>query len=331
MYSLSTQAYGKDKVRLVRVKLLPADAASPHLTRHSVAEYSVQVLLEGAAFTASYTHADNSQVVATDTVKNTIYLVARRGSLGSPEAFARELSENFLSAYSHVERVRVRVTQLRWTRIATTTLKPTEMPFSGSDAALQMRERPGCSHPHSFVRDGDETRIAEMVASRTGARGSPVEYALSAGLSNLLVLKTTGSSFENFHRCPNRTLPDMADRLLSTSVEAFYTFAPSTTAPASDTVPYDAIFIAARQAILDIFANHNSPSVQNTLFIMGTHILGLAPNLTSIRFALPNKHNFAVDLSRFGVKNEGKVGEGQTVFMPIDAPSGMQPLFFPLY
>jgi urate oxidase len=58
---------GKDKIKLLKVAKDPRDPK-----HQSVVELTVQILLEGEIET-SYTKADNSVVVATDTMKNTTY------------------------------------------------------------------------------------------------------------------------------------------------------------------------------------------------------------------------------------------------------------------
>lgn len=357
---LSTQAYGKDKVRVIKVSTLSPDPKAPHLTRHTCIEYVARVLLLGSSFTDSYLKADNSLVVPTDTVKNTIYVLAKQSSqksLETPEWFAREIIVHFLKLYPHVEGVDVELTGLKWSRITTSTFQPTDVsknqPGSviagASSSSTSSSSSSGSSnfrqellpHPHSFVRDGDEKRVVQVRGMRipaTSPSNYNIQYSISSGLRDLLVLKTTGSSFEKFHRCQNTTLMNMSDRIFSTTVEVFWKFPTIIERPsewsqpvtnratsALTKIPFDAIASGAKQITLDIFANHNSPSVQATLYITGQVCLDRYPDLDDISFALPNKHAFAVNLKPFNLANEGKVGvnNGAEVFQPLSDPSGL--------
>ncbi|KAJ3216742.1 hypothetical protein HDU67_009068 [Dinochytrium kinnereticum] len=336
---LITQRYGKDKVRLVKVSDLPVNPDAPHLKRQHVAELTVRVLLMGKAFDPSYAVADNALVVPTDTVKNTIYYLAKKTpqTLETIELFAHTISTHFLSKYPHVDGVDVSIQSHNWTRVQTTTFTPTTSDFAGTavdgrGAGLYTPQGPNitAAHPHSFYRGGDEKRVTSVIAERIG--NGKMKVTAKSGLTDLLVLKTTGSSFENFHRCELTTLPDMDDRIFSTTVEAYWDFCGKEEVIPSSAVlehsgkdvsefgkvNYDAIFRGCKQVTLDIFANHNSPSVQNTLYRMGEHILSIFPEVNLVHYALPNKHVFGYDLDRFGLQNKGK---NMTVFYPVADPS----------
>lgn len=132
MAAVASARYGKDKVRLVRVVRLPPDPAAPHLQRDAVHEWTVRVLLKGAAFAPSFTRADNALVVPTDTVKNTVYVLAKTRFRPAPELFARELADHFLARYAHVAGVDVDIAAHKWTRIQATTLAPVHGVSSGA-------------------------------------------------------------------------------------------------------------------------------------------------------------------------------------------------------
>ncbi|RKO87732.1 uricase [Blyttiomyces helicus] len=317
--TLIKQKYGKDLVRLVKVSPLPPHPQAPKLKRHIVQELTCRVLLGGKEFDSSYTLADNSKVVPTDTVKNTIYYLAKKSpaSLLTIETFAHDIAVHFLEKYAHVQTVDVKIAAHNWTRIATTTLQP------------PLGSAPLVAHPHSFFRAGEDKRHVQLVATRLSTPGEgplKVQFATTSGLTDLYVLKTTGSSFERFHRDELTTLPDMADRIFSTTVEAYWTFPtrvetfPVVIGAAASAIPYDEIYTGIRQVTVDLFANHDSPSVQNTLWRMGTEILKLYPDVVDISYALPNKHVFAYDTDRFGLKN---LREGTNVYYPVADPSGL--------
>src|SRR5256885_12147533 len=99
-FVLTHHAYGKSQVRLTKV--------TRHADRHDLAEWSVDVQL-GGDFAAAYTAGDNRAVVATDTVKNTVYVLARDHDPSSPEAFGRALACHFLDAYPQVSSATARI------------------------------------------------------------------------------------------------------------------------------------------------------------------------------------------------------------------------------
>lgn len=63
MVSVAENRYGKEGVRLVRVRRSPYNG-------NTFDEWTVRVLIDGD-FDSSYTAADNSKVLPTDTMKNT--------------------------------------------------------------------------------------------------------------------------------------------------------------------------------------------------------------------------------------------------------------------
>lgn len=81
MATLGANRYGKSHVRLSRITRFD--------DRNEFNEWSVNVMLYGD-FGASYTEADNSKVLPTDTMKNTVYVVARLSRATTIEDFARE-------------------------------------------------------------------------------------------------------------------------------------------------------------------------------------------------------------------------------------------------
>ena len=110
MSVLVHDSYGKSRVRLTKVTRAEG--------RHDLVEMAVDVELEGD-FAASYTEGDNSLVVATDTMKNTVYALARSHPLDSPESFALHLAGHFADGdYRQVRAARVRIAQEAWDRLA---------------------------------------------------------------------------------------------------------------------------------------------------------------------------------------------------------------------
>jgi len=270
-------AYGKSRIRLVFL-----DRHSS--THHSIKELTIEILLEGD-FSESFERADNSKVVPTDTMKNTVYVLAHKEGVHSVEQFGIVLVRHFLEKYPQVQKVRVALIQHPWIRI----------PVNGKP------------HPHSFYR-GSELRTANVIATRNGIE-------LRAGIDGLLVLKSTGSSFYGFNRCSLTTLKDAHDRFFSTTVVADwkYTFNPNT---AIDSKLFDANWEQFKQILTTVFAETFSYSVQDTVYKVAKKVLEDMPLVEEVHMRLPNSHIFDVDLSRFGSLEPGKV------YVPSPEPHG---------
>ncbi|KAK5118058.1 hypothetical protein LTR62_004104 [Meristemomyces frigidus] len=287
MSTLSYARYGKDNVRVYKV------------TRNDdgtqdVCEMTVCTLLEGD-IAESWTKSDNKNIVATDTQKQTVYVMAKLHPVNPPELFASILGDHFLNQYSHIHVAHVTVTVHKWTRM----------------------EVDGKPHPHSFLRDGEEKRVVEAVAGR----GQGI--TIKSGVKGLLVLKSTGSQFWGFHRDEYTRLPEVWDRILSTEVEAQWNWRPfhDLDEVKKEVAAFNPAWDEAKKITLETFAKENSPSVQNTMYLMAEQILAAVPRVDNVEYSLPNKHYFEVDLSWFnGLKNTGKDAE---VYAPQSDPNGL--------
>jgi urate oxidase len=255
--------YGKSKVRIVKVKR--------DTERHELWDLDVAVTLEGD-FEAAHVEGDNSRMLATDTMRNTVYALAKDHLTGSIEEFGLGLVDHFLEAGPTVEGVRIEITRFPWSRI----------------------EVNGRGHEHSFVRGSGE-RKARVTGHESGDR------RVEAGLDNLLVMKTTESGWEGFLRERFTTLPDTNDRILATIITANWSYGDSTD------LDFDRLWHDVREQILATFTDHYSPSVQNTLYRIGKAVLEAFVEVEKIHLSFPNKHHILYDLSRFGMENEGEV------------------------
>jgi urate oxidase len=269
---LGRNSYGKSKVRLFRVNREGA--------RHLVSDLTVDVAFEGD-YQAVHLEGDNARVLPTDTMRNTVYALARQHPVEPVEVFGASLGAHFLATTDAAQRVRVRIARHGWVRI-----------------------RAGDSgHDHSFVRGSGERRMAWVCSERDGVR-------YEAGVEEMEVLKTTRSAFTGYIKDPYTTLPETRDRIFATVVTARWRYA---SVPAD----FDVAFVAARDALLDTFAEHDSLSVQQTLFAMGEALLAEVPEVESVRLSLPNRHHLLFDIGRFGLDNQNEV------FVPTSEPFGL--------
>ena len=268
---LSQAQYGKAEVRLLHV-----DRGSQ---QHEIADLNVSVALAGG-LTDTYLTGDNSGVLTTDAQKNTVYAFARKFGVASAEEFGLRLANHF-AGIGPVERAQVRVEQYGWRRI----------------------EVDGTPHAHSFERQAG-TRVASVIAHADG--GSEVV----AGVTDLVLLKSSGSEFRGFLVEEYTTLEPTEDRILATAVQAHWRYASIDTG-------WDASFRGARAALAEAFAATHSRSLQQTLYAMGEAVLAACPEACEVRLSLPNKHHFLVDLAPFGLDNPGEV------FFAADRPYGL--------
>lgn len=257
---LNYAKYGKDNVRVMKVHRDLAKATQ------DVYEFVVKTTLEGEIDT-SYTDADNSVIVPTDTQKQTVYIIAKKFPVSPPELFATQIAQHFLDKYDHIHVARVDVEQVSWIRLTID----------------------GHPHPHSFIQNSNEKRIVNAVATK--GRGIQIR----SGIKDLLVLKSTGSAFYGYDTAdPYTCLPETLDRILSTAVESIWTWKSfkdlSSVHATKDR--FDEAWHNVRDITLTLFANENSPSVQNTMYKMADRILGENPEVTEVEYTLPNKHYF---------------------------------------
>ncbi|HEY6292540.1 MAG TPA: urate oxidase [Terriglobia bacterium] len=268
--------YGKSRVRLVKVER--------HGSRHEMRDLSLDIQFWGD-FAASYVEGDNRLVLPTDTMKNTVYALARQQPLGEIEEFGQRLAAHFLSRNEQVTRVRIAISQNSWARIQ----------VGGRD------------HDHAFVRAGEERRTAVIEQDRAGR---PAGLTVKSGVADLVVLKTAHSAFEGFIRDEYTTLKETRDRLFGTAVKAEWTYL----TVARD---YRVIWRSVLDTILEVFACHDSLGVQHTLYAIGQAVLERVPEVARIELSMPNQHCLLVDLAPLGLDNPNKV------FVPTDEPYGL--------
>ncbi len=247
---------------------------------HSVHEVEASVALEGD-FSATYLTGDNGKVVPTDTMKNTVHVLAQKYLGDVLEEFPLALAHHFLERYAQVTRAVVEVTSRPWDR------------YRASD---------GMTQPHTFFGRATSLPFSEVEATREGT-------TIQSGIRDVLILNSTDSSFIGYPKCDLTTLPEAKDRILATRMEATWTFA----AQASGYAQTNEAVVAA---LLDTFAREFSPSVQNTLFLMGSAALRAAPEISDIHLAMPNKHYLPINYQPFGLENNNEI------FLPTDEPHG---------
>ncbi|HTD97335.1 MAG TPA: urate oxidase, partial [Edaphobacter sp.] len=199
----------------------------------------------------------------------------------SMEDYAKELADFFLSRNAQVASVSIRIESVLWKRLTVD----------------------GTPHPSAFMRGSDELQTTTVERAQGG------DFSILSGLDNLVLLKTANSAFEGFIQDSLTTLKETSDRIFGTAVTAEWTYT------ASD-FDFDALRSTLRETMLRTFANHDSKSIQQTLYAMARSALEAVPQISEIEITMPNKHCLLVDLSRFGQDNPNEI------FVPTDEPHG---------
>lgn len=259
---LLTNRYGKARVRVMKI-LRGGDV-------HTISEIDVKAMLEGD-FGAAYTASDNSKVVATDTIKNTVNVLAKQHLGAEVERFGITLCEHFLQKYEQVEKATAEIAEKNWQR-------------------MQLE---GVPHPHAFIAGGDAKMWTRIVCTRDSR-------SVQSGVRDLVILKSTGSGWAGYPKDEFTTLPETNDRILATSFQATWDWS---AAPENYRTANDRIL----QAMLAVFANNYSPSAQRSVYEMGEAALNACAEISRIELAMPNKHCLLINLKPFGLENENEV------------------------
>jgi len=268
---LSDNRYGKARVRVMKL-----DRSQ---RQHQLLEWTVRVLLEGD-FETAHTQGDNSKILPTDTMKNTVYSRAKASKAETPEEFAAELAEFLLGRNPQVQSVEVKIETVMWKRLIVN----------------------GKPHGSSFMRGSDELGTVLHTATRSAK-------TMVCGVENMVILKSQNSGFEGYIQDNLTTLKPTADRLFATAMTAEWNYADGGTAFATRRH-------AVREAMLKAFAEHDSKSVQQTLYAMAEAALAAVPEVNRVHMVMTNKHCLLVDLKHFGQDNDNEI------FVPTEDPHG---------
>ncbi|MGH3509407.1 MAG: factor-independent urate hydroxylase [Nocardioidaceae bacterium] len=270
---LGANHYGKAETRVFRT-VRDTD-------RHVVRDLNVTTSLTGD-FDAAHLAGDQAHVLPTDTQKNTVFAFAKKVGIGAVEEFGLALARHFVDDIEPVSAAVVGITEYAWERIVVN----------------------GREHDHAFSRTGPEVRTTEVTVDAEGAR-------VTSGISDLVVLKSTGSEFAGFLVDEYTTLPETHDRVLATSLTARWRY------HGTHDVDWDEEYADVRRLLLERFAEVHSLALQQSLWEMGRAVIEAHARIDSIELVAPNIHHIAVDLGRFGLDNPSEV------FHVTDRPYGL--------
>ncbi|MEU9027406.1 factor-independent urate hydroxylase [Streptomyces sp. NPDC048383] len=282
---LGQNQYGKAENRVVKIT---RDGDT-----HHIKDLNVSVALSGDMDDVHYS-GSNANVLPTDTTKNTVYAFAKEHGIESAEQFGIHLARWFVNSQEPIQKARIRIEEYSWSRIATS---DANSKFIGSDEVN-----------HSFVRNGGETRVTQITYDGKN-------WEVISGLKDLVVMNSTNSEFWGYVKDKYTTLKEAYDRILATQVSARWRFAWSDD---DQRMPnWEKSYAETRKHMLQAFAETYSLSLQQTLYQMGSRIINHRSEIDEVRFSLPNKHHFLVDLEPFGLKNDNEV------YFAADRPYGL--------
>ncbi|MEV7425250.1 MULTISPECIES: factor-independent urate hydroxylase [unclassified Streptomyces] len=249
---------------------------------HHLKDLNVSIALSGDMDDVHHS-GSNTHVLPTDTTKNTVYAFAKRHGIESAERFGILLARHFVTSQEPIHRARVRIEEYAWQRLG----------------------------GHSFARTGQETRVTEITFDGTA-------WQVISGLKDLTVLNSTDSEFWGYAKDEYTTLKEAYDRILATDVSARWRYGWS--GDEASEPDWDRSYEEAKRHLLEAFADTYSLSLQQSLYRMGVRVVDHRDEIEEIRFSLPNKHHFLVDLEPFGLKNDVEDG---AVYHAADRPYGL--------
>ena len=260
-YPLTEHYHGKGRVRVLRVRRNVSGGYD------TVQEYSVNTRLFSPTYQRVFTKEDNTDVVATDTQKNTCYVIAKRSKATTPEGFGIDVAQHLLTEYPILTAVEVDVTEELWRRYQSTTGEP---------------------HEHGYLREAPEKAYAKIRLTREDM----AHPSVTSGLTGLTVLKTTQSGFADYLRDQYTLLPPTQERCLATEMSVEWTYAPKCDVVTAD---FGGIRSALRSELLRGFfgpvkGGVYSHSLQATIYDAGCLVLNLVSQVQTISIFTPNIH-----------------------------------------
>jgi urate oxidase len=269
-------SYGKMRVPVYRVYARPLSGVmpvpeSPFLGRSNAlfaAEVDIEVF--GTDFLPAYTVGDNSNVVATDSMKNIIIRQALAYDGYTIEGYLRTVGSHFFETYEQVHDIRISVR---------------ELPFP---AALSPDGEGGFNESEVLFVGSGRTDHAVATLEMKRIDGAPQVTAHECGRVGIQLFKLTGSAFTSFVRDAYTTLPERKDRPLYIFMDVFWTYADPEDAWGDQSHRY----VPAEQVhdiCAAVFGEFVSESIQHLVHEMGNRLLERFPQLAEVRFSAQNR------------------------------------------
>ncbi len=267
-------SYGKANVSFYRTYATPLTGLTPIPESAFVGRpntlfaYDAEIEVLDQTLAPAYTDGDNSQVVATDTMKNFIHQVAIEFQGATFEEYLLFLAQRFLQTWDHVHILRVSGRELPFPAATV----PADGGFGPSGVLFSPGSGDYATASLDVVRDGDGARIVAHRAGRDGFR----------------LIKVTGSAFADFVRDQYTTLPSVKDRPLYIYLDVSWQYgdvADAVDGSHARYVPAEQV----RDLVATVFHEFVSMSIQHLMHEMGQRILARFPQLVDVSFDGQNR------------------------------------------
>ncbi len=271
-------SYGKLCIPLYRVHARPLTGLTPipesSFTGRSNTLFALEVDVEvfGDNFLPAYTSGDNSNVVATDSMKNFVLRQALAFEGATLEALLLFLGQRFLQTYAQMERLRLTARELPFTAVNVPTAQASTS-FGASAVLLSRSYGTFAQASIDFSRDADQ---------------QPTITAHRCGQLALELFKISGSAFTHFVQDEYTTLPERVDRPLFIHLDLFWTYTSTAMLSSSDPAHY----VPAEQVrdlIQVVFDEFVSESIQHLVYEFGCRLLSRFPQLATVTFEAQNR------------------------------------------
>jgi urate oxidase / 2-oxo-4-hydroxy-4-carboxy-5-ureidoimidazoline decarboxylase len=267
-------SYGKADIALYRTYARPLSnlASIPESSfsgrPNTLFAANVAVEVFGDNFLPAYTEGDNSQVVATDTMKNFVLKQALAFDGSTLEGLLEFLGRQFLATYPVMQSLR---------------MSASEQPF----VAVRVPADDGASFIESsklFSRSHDDAAVATLDLQRQGDNVAIADH--QCGRVGMQLIKLTGSSFASFARDAYTTLPEQIDRPLFIYLDVHWKYAdPALLGGGSGYVAAEQV----RDLVQVVFHQFVSKSIQHLVHEMGLRLLQRFPQLAEVTFSAQNR------------------------------------------
>lgn len=273
-----TPTYGKQSVPVFKIRKEGAN--------HSISDMVVKIMLEGT-ISRSWLEGENSEIVPTETQKNTCYALAMKTQFDSIEDYGLALGRDMLERHAHINCVNLHITERIWERATVG----------------------GRAHSHVFVSSPSPIRRLCRLKVPRGAAAQ-----VTSGVSDIKVMKTTQSGFMGYIKDQYTTLKPVGaggsapDRIMCTEMVAEWSYTEGR-AP-------EGRFVAVNQKVFDTLISTLagpadrgvfSKSLQETAYKMAVAALETVPELSKVYLATPNVHFYPYNLAPFGMSNPNVV------------------------
>jgi urate oxidase len=236
--------YGKGDIMVYRLRRQGGDAP--------VFGANVKILLYGEAFWPTYTEGDNTNLIATDSMKNFVQRETLNYTGNDLESYCLFLGEKFLAKYQQTEGLQI---------------SAVEVPFEGINEG-----------EIAFAPKGPDCAFAQLELAQGG------DPMFTSGVKGYKMLRLRGSAFHGFVRDEYTTLPDLKDRPLQMWLDLEWLYSDSKAALSDGKVTAH-----VRKLVHDVYCKFESGSIQEVIYKLGNQILEGIPAIAELHLEANNR------------------------------------------